>query len=71
VTARVLVTYDEAHRLPRRGGPVVLHDWMKCINCKVHAKNGEIRHLRTCPDYVRPKANATSVRLGDVLRTRG
>jgi hypothetical protein len=48
-----------------------LEDWMKCINCKVNARNGEIRHLRTCPEHVRPRADATSVRLGDVLRARG
>lgn len=48
-----------------------LEDWMKCINCKVNARNGEIRHLRTCPEHVRSRADATSIRLGDVLRARG
>ena len=44
-----------------------LEDWMKCINCKVRTRNGEIRHLRTCPEHVSPRVNATSVRLGDIL----
>lgn len=45
-------------------------DWERCIICKEHGRDGVIRHLRGCPDYVKPASTATSVRLGDVLRVR-
>jgi hypothetical protein len=27
----------------------------RCINCRAPVKNGEIKHLRGCPDYVKEK----------------
>lgn len=43
-------------------------DGMKCINCYEKSRDGVIKHSTRCPDYVRPRPNATSVRLSDVLR---
>lgn len=43
------------------------NNWERCINCKVFARNGAIRHLHTCPDYVRPRPGTTSVSFGDVV----
>jgi hypothetical protein len=27
----------------------------RCINCRAPVKNGEIKHLRGCPEYVKEK----------------
>lgn len=44
-----------------------LSDWEKCINCKVNARDGMIRHAHTCVEYRRPKPGTTSVSFGDVI----
>jgi hypothetical protein len=36
-----------------KGWSDYLPDWLRCLNCKVNAKNGKIDHLKTCPDYLR------------------
>lgn len=47
-----------------------IQDWEKCINCRQPGREGKIRHLRGCPDFVKPKPTATSVTVGDLLRKR-
>jgi hypothetical protein len=32
---------------------VIFPDGQRCINCKVAARGGVIKHLKGCPDYVR------------------
>lgn len=52
-----LFTSPPGTRPPRT--PV--RDWERCINCKVQASGGEIKHGRTCPDYVRSRPHRLRV----------